>query len=134
MNGPSMTTAFWMMLVAALLPYLTVGVAKFAAGDYDNATPRAWSTTLTGWRARAYAAHQNHFEAFAPFAAAVIVATLAEASPPLVDRLAIAFVLLRVAYTAIYIRGNAKLRSAAWALGFACVVALFVAGAWSRFD
>ncbi len=122
-----MSIAFWMILVAALLPYLTVGLAKFSGGDYDNADPRAWSATLSGWRARAYAAHQNHFEAFPPFAAAVIVATLANASPPLVDRLAIAFVLLRIAYAAIYIRGNARLRSVAWALGFVCVVALFFA-------
>jgi uncharacterized MAPEG superfamily protein len=124
-----MTTAFWMILIAALLPYTTVALAKFSGGDYDNANPRAWSATLTGWRARAYAAHQNHIECFPPFAAAVLVATLANGSPPLVDRLAIAFVLLRVAYTACYIRGNARLRSAAWALGFVCIVALFVSGA-----
>ena len=124
-----MTTAYWMILAAAFLPYLTVGIAKFTGGDYDNDHPRAWSATLTGWRARAYAAHQNHFEAFPPFAAAVLVATLMNAAPPYVDRLAIAFVLLRVAYTASYIRGNAKLRSAAWALGFVCIVALFLAGA-----
>ena len=123
-----MTLAFWMILIAALLPYLTVGIAKFGGGGYDNAAPRDWAATLTGWRARAYSAHQNHFEAFPPFAAAVFVATLTTAPPPYVDRLAIAFVLLRVAYTAIYIRGNAKLRSAAWALGFACIVALFFAG------
>ena len=125
-----MTTAFWMILIAALLPYLTVGAAKFTDSGYDNAQPRVWSATLTGWRARAYAAHQNHFEAFPPFAASVLVATLANGTPALVDRLAIAFVLLRVAYTAAYIRGNAKLRSAAWALGFVCIVALFVAGVW----
>ena len=124
-----MTIALWMILIAALLPYLTVGIAKFSGGDYDNATPRVWSTTLSGWRARAYAAHQNHFEAFPPFAAAVLVATLTNASPPFVDRLAIAFVLLRVAYTAAYIRGNPTLRSAAWALGFVCVAALFLASA-----
>ena len=124
-----MTIALWMILIAALLPYLTVGAAKFAGGDYNNEQPRVWSATLTGWRARAYAAHQNHFEAFPPFAAAVLVATLTNAAAAYVDRLAIAFVLLRVAYTAIYIRGNAKLRSAAWALGFACIVALFMAGA-----
>ena len=124
-----MTPAFWMILLAALLPYATVAIAKFSDSDYDNANPRPWSATLTGWRARAYAAHQNHFEAFAPFAAAVIVATLTNAPPPLVDRLAIAFVLLRVAYTAAYIRGNAWLRSAAWALGAVCIAALFFSGA-----
>ncbi len=127
-----MTTAFWMILIAALLPYLTVGAAKFigSGSGYDNAQPRVWSATLTGWRARAYAAHQNHFEAFPPFAAAVLVATLVNGPPALVDRLAIAFVLLRVAYTAAYIRGNATLRSAAWALGLVCIIALFVAGVW----
>lgn len=124
-----MTTALWMILIAALLPYVTVALVKFSSGDYDNADPRGWARTIGGWRARAYAAHQNHFEAFPPFAAAVIVATLAHGSPPLVDRLAIAFVLLRIAYTACYIRGNAKLRSVAWALGFVCIVALFIAGA-----
>ena len=124
-----MTPAFSMILLAALLPYATVAIAKFSGSGYDNANPRPWSATLTGWRARAYAAHQNHFEAFAPFAAAVIVATLTNAPPPLVDRLAIAFVLLRVAYTAAYIRGNAWLRSTAWALGFVCIAALFLAGA-----
>ena len=124
-----MTIAYWMILVAALLPYLTVGIAKFTGGDYDNDHPRVWSATLTGWRARAYAAHQNHFEAFPPFAAAVFVATLANAAPAYVDRLAIAFVLLRIAYTAIYIRGKGKLRSVAWALGFVCIVALFVSAA-----
>ena len=123
-----MTLAFWMILVAASLPYLTAAMAKLWGSGYDNAQPRAWATTLTGWRARAYAAHQNHFEAFPPFAAAVIVATLTNASPPLVDRLAIAFVLIRIAYTAIYIRGNHTLRSAAWALGFVCIIALFCAG------
>ena len=124
-----MTPAFWMILLAALLPYVTVAIAKLSGSDYDNASPRPWSATLTGWRARAYAAHQNHLEAFAPFAAAVIVATLTNAPPPLVERLAIAFVLLRVAYTAAYIRGNGWLRSAAWALGFVCIAALFLAGA-----
>jgi uncharacterized MAPEG superfamily protein len=124
-----MTIAFWMILLAALLPYVTVGIAKFGGSGYDNASPRPWAATLTGWRARAYAAHQNHFEAFAPFAAAVLVASFANASPPLVDRLAIAFVLLRIAYTAIYIRDNAMLRSAAWTLGYVCVIALFLAAA-----
>ena len=123
-----MTTAFWMILIAALMPYLTVGIAKFSGGGYDNTAPRTWSATLIGWRARAYSAHQNHFEAFPPFAAAVIVATLANAEPHYVDRLAIAFVLVRVAYTALYIRSNATLRSAAWLLGIVCIVALFFAG------
>ncbi len=59
----------------------------------------------------------------------MLVATLANAAPAYVDRLAIAFVLLRIAYTAIYIRGSAKLRSVAWALGFVCIVALFVSAA-----
>ena len=68
-----MTTAFWCVLVAALLPICAVGLAKASAG-FDNQAPREWLGRLGGWRARAHAAHLNSFEAFAPFAAAVIIA------------------------------------------------------------
>jgi uncharacterized MAPEG superfamily protein len=80
---------------------------------------------LTGWRARAVAAHQNHFEAFAPFAAGVIVATLQHAEPRLVNVLAVTFVVLRVGYTVAYIADLATLRSILWCGAIGCVIALF---------
>ena len=123
-----MTTAFWCVLVAALLPIFAVGLAKASTG-FDNKAPREWLGRLGGWRARAHAAHLNSFEAFAPFAAAVIIAHLAQAPQGRVDLLAIAFIAARVAYIGLYIADLATLRSVAWAVGMACVIGLFVLAA-----
>jgi uncharacterized MAPEG superfamily protein len=116
-----------MILAAAFLPYATVVFAK--AGGVDNHAPRRDLAQLTGWRQRADWAHRNHFEAFAPFAAAVIIAELAHVSQGFIDADAAAFVVLRIAYTALYIADRPSLRSLVWALGFIAVLALFVASA-----
>lgn len=125
-----MTFAFWMILVAALLPYATVGFAKRPTDGraYDNANPRAWERMLEGKAARALAAHNNHFEAFAPFAAAVVVAQFAHAPQGWINTLAALFILLRIAYTVAYIGDHASLRSSIWFGGLLCVVALFCIG------
>jgi uncharacterized MAPEG superfamily protein len=123
------TFAYWTILVAALLPYVTVGLAKGGRSGYDNATPRAWAERLAGWKRRAEWAHRNHFEAFGPFAAAVIVANLAHAAPGRIDLLAGLFIVCRVAYTLAYLADRPTLRSVLWMCGIACVIALFVAGA-----
>jgi uncharacterized MAPEG superfamily protein len=120
-----MNIAHLMVLIAALLPYLTVGGAK-AQPNYDNSQPRSSLATLAGWRARANWAHQNHFEAFAPFAAAVILAELAHAPQGRIDALAVAFIVIRLAYTAAYLGNAASVRSLIWMAGLACVVWLFV--------
>jgi len=43
-----MTFAYGMLLPAALLPYLTVGLAK--SDGSDNHAPRPSVETLAGWR------------------------------------------------------------------------------------
>ena len=63
-----MTFAYWMIVVAMFLPYAAVVLAK--SGGVDNRAPRATLAQLSGWRQRANWAQRNHFEAFAPFAAA----------------------------------------------------------------
>lgn len=123
-----MTIAYWCVLAAALIPYFTVGFAK-SRRDFDNARPRQWLARLEGWRARAHWAHQNAFEAFPPFAAAVIIAHLAGAPQGRVDALALAFVAARVAYSAFYILDRPALRTVVWTVGIACVIGLFVAAA-----
>src|SRR3569833_1076774 len=76
-----MTTAYWRSLSAALLPYLWVAIAKQSGQRYDNRDPRSWIARQDNPRAqRAYAAQLNAFEAFAPFAAAVLVAPAAGSS------------------------------------------------------
>lgn len=126
-----MTFALWMILVAAMLPLVTTGIAKAGGSGYDNRAPRTWEAGLTGWRARASWAHRNHIEAFAPFAAAVLVATVVHAPQGAVDGLAAGFVVARVGYTAAYMGDQAAVRSGLWFVGLLCVIGLFCAGLWT---
>lgn len=128
-----MSLALWMLPAAALLPYVTVGVAKFGGGGsgYDNSRPRAWTERLAGWRQRAEWAHRNHFEAFPPFAAGVLAASIRHVSGGWIDLLAGGFVACRLGYTAAYVGDLPGTRSLAWALGLGCVVGLFLTAAAS---
>ena len=79
-----MTVALWCVLIAFLLPYLCIGIAK-AGGKYrlqDNHDPRDFLDSLEGAPRRAYAAQLNSFEISPFFAAAVIVAHLAGNAEP----------------------------------------------------
>jgi uncharacterized MAPEG superfamily protein len=123
----TMTFAYWMLIAAAMMPYLTIALAK-SAGGIDNRAPRPSLESLSGWRQRADWAHRNHFEAFPTFAAAVFVAELTHAPQTRIDQLAGIFVLLRVIYTALYVADQATLRSIVWSLGLITVLWLFVLG------
>ena len=124
-----MSFALWTLPTAALLPYVTVAFAKGSGAGYDNAAPRAWSAGLHGWRQRAEWAHRNHFEAFGPYAAAVIVAMLGGRHAGAVDLLAGAFIAARIGYTAAYVADRPGLRSVLWFIGLGCTLALFCLGA-----
>ncbi len=126
-----MTTAYWCVLIAAYLPIAWTGMAKFGAGgkDFDNAAPRAMLAKLDGWRQRANWAQLNGFEAFPPFAAAVIIAHLAAVPQARIDLLALAFIAARVVYGILYLANLPSLRSLAWMIATGCVVALFVSAA-----
>jgi uncharacterized MAPEG superfamily protein len=69
-----MTDAYWCVLISALMPYVWVMISKRRKG-YDNSAPRAGTGQLQPLQQRAYWAHENAFEAFGPFAAAVIIAS-----------------------------------------------------------
>ena len=125
-----MTAALWCVLTAAFLPYVGTVLAK-AGGHMPasaNRDPRSWLATLEGWPKRAHAFQLNSFEAFAPFAVAVLVAQTLHAPQGRVDALALAFIGLRVAYLICYLTDRATLRSWLWLGGLACTVALFLAG------
>ena len=125
-----MTTAYWCILIAALLPYVWVAIAKQSGQRYDNRDPRSWIARQDNPRvARANAAQLNAFEAFAPFAAAVLMAQFAGVDPSRISQLAIAFVLLRALHGVFYVTGVHLLRSLAWGGGVACVVMLMVQAA-----
>lgn len=125
-----MSTAYWCILASALLPYLWVMIAKRSGQRYDNRDPRSWLARQDNPRTlRANAAQLNAFEAFAPFAASVLMAQFAGVDPARIALLALVFVGLRVLHGVFYIAGIAALRSLVWAGGFGCVLALIVQAA-----
>ena len=121
-----MTVAEILVLVAALLPYAAVGYAKHGArATFDNANPRN-QKAYTGAAQRAHGAHLNGFETFPLFAIAVLLAELHAMPQPLVNYLALAYVLLRIAYTVLYIKDKPTPRSIVWSLGFLITVIIFL--------
>ncbi|MGI4777160.1 MAG: MAPEG family protein [Janthinobacterium lividum] len=129
MHISSLTLAYWCVLVAALLPYLCSYIAKAGAfGARDNQAPRDWAARQNGWRARAIAAQTNCFEGLPFFLGAVIVAHQLQAGQGRIDLLAAAYVVLRIAYIALYIGGVGTARSATFALGLFVNIAILFAG------
>ena len=125
-----MAIAYWCILAAALLPYAWVAVAKGAGERYNNRDPRGWLARQDNPRSqRANAAQLNAFEAFAPFAASVLMAQFASVDPARIALLAMAFVGLRVLHGVFYIANLHALRSAAWFGGFAVVLSLMLQAA-----
>ena len=124
-----MSIAYWCILVAALLPYAWAFIAK-RGPRYDNSDPRGWLAKRDDPRAhRANAAHLNAFEAFAPFAAGVLMAHAAGVEARMVAWLALAFVAFRILHGIFYLTNVHVLRSLCWLGGFACVLWLIVAAA-----
>ena len=122
-----MTIAYLCILIAALLPYVWVAISKASGQRYDNRDPRGWLTKQDNPRAhRANSAQLNAFEAFAPFAAGVLMAQFAGVDPQRITWLAVAFVVLRIVHGFLYLANKALLRSVIWTGGLACVLALMV--------
>mgnify|MGYP001331355991 CR=1 FL=1 len=121
-----MTIAYLCLLIAGLLPLVATGVAKKGFKGYDNHNPRAWLAQQTGYRARAIAAEANSLEAFPFFAASLLAAIQTGVGANTVNALALVFVLARLVYLYAYVSDRASLRSAVWAVGYACVIALGV--------
>jgi uncharacterized MAPEG superfamily protein len=128
-----MTIAFWCVLIAGLLPYAAIGIAKWDKTYLrNNDRPRDWEAKLSGLPARAHAAHLNSFEAFPLFAAGVVIASFCRSPQSIVDRIAIAFVVTRIAYLWCYTSDQAMLRSLVWMVGLALCIALFVVAAFAK--
>ena len=127
----SLAIAYWCVLVAALLPYVWVSVAKSSGERYDNRDPRGWTARQTDPRVhRANAAQLNSYEAFAPFAAGVVLAQLAGVAADRIALLAVLFVVFRIAHGLVYIAGwTHTLRSLVWFGALLCMAALIVSAA-----
>jgi len=130
MDFSGLTVAYWCVLAAGLLPYLSAYIGKAGGfGLRDNQQPREWLGRQQGWRARAMAAQANGFEGLPLFIGAVIIAHQLDYNQSQLDLLALAYVLLRMAYIGVYIAGKGSLRSAIWTLAFLANIAIFFVGA-----
>ncbi|PMY43247.1 MULTISPECIES: MAPEG family protein [Pseudomonas] len=124
-----MSIAFWCVFISALLIYVArvpVARAMKEQGGYDNHLPRQQQTQLTGFGARAVAAHQNSFEAFMLFAVGVLMAHTTQTQGWLIDGLAIVFVITRVIYLLCYWADLAWQRSLVWFIGLLCSLLLML--------
>ena len=112
-----MTTLIICLFIATLLPFLAkipVAYAMNQLDGYDNFHPREQQSKLTGFGARALAAHQNAFESLIIFAPAVLLAIALNKTGELIIQLAIAHICARVLYNILYLANIDKLRSLVW--------------------
>ena len=129
MDYSKLTLAYWCVLAAGLLPYLSAYIGKAGGfGLRDNQEPRQWLGRQQGWRARAMAAQANGFEGLPLFIGAVLLAHQLGYDQARLDLFALAYVILRTAYIGIYIAGMGSLRSAVWALAFVVNIGIFFIG------
>ena len=128
-----MTTPFWCLLVAALLPFVLAGLGGYFRfrqfGSVDNKTPRKQSAALEGVGARAVAAQQNAWEALAVFTAAVAVAHMAGADAGASATASLVFVAARILHPIFYVANLDALRSLSFVVGFGACIGLFVLAA-----
>ena len=125
-----MTAAYWCIFIAAILPYVWITIGKGAGERYDNRDPRGWAAKQANPRVqRGVSAQLNAFEAFAPFAAAVLMAQAAGTDPARISLLAMIFIGCRVLHGIFYLTNAHLLRSLMWFGGFGCMVALMAEAA-----
>jgi uncharacterized MAPEG superfamily protein len=127
-----MNIAIFCIFLASILPVVFIGIAKLTGGFKlgHNHQPRYHLNKLEGRPFLAKSAHDNSWEAFAPFAAAVLACFYTGVPKVLVDQLAISFVALRFAYGMAYIFDKPTARSIIWFAAWICVVILYYK-AWS---
>lgn len=115
-----MQVLIYCLLIAVLLPFISkipLAYQMHKLGGYDNKHPRAQQARLTGFGARALAAHQNAFESLIIFAAAIATALATAHAGNLIQNFAIAHVIARIAYHICYLTNWHLLRSTVWFVG-----------------
>ncbi len=120
----SLPGAYWCVLIAALLPYVWIGVAKWQPG-YNNAMPRDLKH-YQGARRRAHDAHLNAFEALPFFIGAVALALQFGGKSLLLDLLSVLWVALRIAHGLAYLWDRPLTRSSVWVAALAVNIAIFL--------
>ena len=121
------------LFIATLMPVLSKAPLALAmarlGGGYNNRNPRGQQAQLTGFGARAKAAHENSFEALIMFAPGALACIATEQTAGTASQLALAFVIARVAYLVSYWCDWHLARSGFWGIGFICSLALILMAA-----
>jgi uncharacterized MAPEG superfamily protein len=129
------TLSYWILLLAALLPIVCAGIAKWGSfgkprreGGFDNHSPRVWLDKQDGWRARANAAQANTFEALPFFFAAVIIAHQLQATQTFLDLACFLWLFLRVFYVITYVGDMPTPRTFIWTAALVVNIAILFLG------
>jgi uncharacterized MAPEG superfamily protein len=113
------------MLTATLwIPYILAQVKTngfLVPGNYRDPTPRP----VPLWGKRADRTYLNAVEAFAPFAALVIIAQLTGKANATTACLATAFFWLRLTHAVVYLFGIPYVRTLVFTLGYVAVAGIF---------
>jgi len=123
-----MTTLLICLFIAMLLPYFAKGpvaVAMAKLGGYDNSHPREQQSRLTGFGARAVAAHQNAFESLLIFGLSVLTVIATQNVTDTTALLAVIHVVARMAYQVLYLIDKGTLRSLSWFVAIFCSFGIF---------
>jgi uncharacterized MAPEG superfamily protein len=114
------------LLTASLwIPYVVSQVMTNGAlqtTNYIDPTPRP----VPLWGQRANRAHINAVEAFAPFAALVILIQLTQKNDSMTAFWAMSYFWIRLVHAIVYIAAIPYIRTILFTLGYVCIVGLFV--------
>lgn len=128
-----MTTPFWCLLVACVLPILLAFLGGYYKtkqfGTLDNKNPRRQAALLEGTGARVASAQANAWEALACFAPAVLVNHVAGGEPGGAAMASLIFIAARVLHAVFYMADLDPLRSLSFLVATGAWVALFVMAA-----
>ncbi len=122
-----MEILIWCLLIATILPFIAkmpVAYAMNKLGRYDNNHPRAQQSQLTGFGARALAAHQNAFESLIVFSSAIIIAVATNTVSETTQALAITHVISRILYNLLYLYNKGTFRSIVWFVSLGCSISI----------
>lgn len=122
-----MTLLIICLFIALLLPLFAkapVAYAMAKQGGYDNNHPREQQSKLTGFGARALAAHQNAFESLILFAPALLLAIATFNNNEVIIQLAITHVIARIVYNILYLANIGLLRTLVWGIATFCSFAI----------
>jgi uncharacterized MAPEG superfamily protein len=123
-----MTIVIICLFITTFMPILAKAPMAIAMnkvkGGYDNRHPREQQKSLTGFGARAKAAHENCFEALIMFTPGALAVLVTNNVVQLAEYFAIAFVVSRLAYLLAYYFDKHVLRSTFWGIGFISSLAL----------